>query len=218
MRIAVASEGLEVSPHAGHCSKLHVLYRQPRRHHGMPEPSETPASPGATMAELFQDVGVDVLVCGGIDMDMANAFCHAGIEVVAGAAGSVRRVAESYLNHTLIGTEELCHLLDEAADADDEETGERVRPHREAIGVGEPLSEPRGGRHRPPISSPERPVHPASKKSPPKGLLVSYRSNSRQREGPWCPRLPRRAAERASHARESAQGARLGATALRSVG
>ena len=54
-------------------------------------------------------------------MDMANAFCHAGIEVVAGAAGSVRRVAESYLNHTLIGTEELCHLLDEAADADDEE-------------------------------------------------------------------------------------------------
>ena len=120
MRIAVASEGLEVSPHAGHCSSF-MCYTVTRGVITECQNLPNPGVPGATMAELFQDVGVDVLVCGGIDMDMANAFCHAGIEVVAGAAGSVRRVAESYLNHTLIGTEELCHLLDEAADADDEE-------------------------------------------------------------------------------------------------
>ena len=104
MRIAVASEGLEVSPHAGHCSSF-TCYTVNRGVITECQNLPNPGVPGATMAELFQDVGVDVLVCGGIDMDMANAFCHAGIEVVAGAAGSVRRVAESYLNHTLIGTE-----------------------------------------------------------------------------------------------------------------
>ena len=125
MRIAVASEGLEVCPPCRALFELHVLYRVNRgvitECQNLPNPGL--AVPGATMAELLEDDRrrrarrAAASTC-----DMANAFCHAGIEVVAGAARERHAaVAESYLNHTLIGTEELCHLLDEAADADDEE-------------------------------------------------------------------------------------------------
>lgn len=120
MRIAVASEGLEVSPHAGHCSGF-MCYTVDRGVITECQNLPNPGLPGPALAEMFQEVGVDALVCGGIEMDMANALCHAGIDVVAGTAGSTRSVAEAYVNHTLIGAEELCHLLDETPDAGDEE-------------------------------------------------------------------------------------------------
>ena len=51
-------------------------------------------------------------------------LCHAGIEVVAGVKGSAREVLEAYINHTLIGADELCHTLafnndEEEAEVDD---------------------------------------------------------------------------------------------------
>ena len=46
------------------------------------------------------------------------------IEVVAGVEGSAREVLEAYINHTLIGADELCHTLafnndEEEAEVDD---------------------------------------------------------------------------------------------------
>ncbi len=120
MRIAVASEGLEVSPHAGHCSSF-MCYTVDCGVITECQNLPNPGLPVPTTAAMLQDVEVDTLVCNEIDLDMANALCHAGIEVVAGATGSARDVAESYVNHTLIGTEELCHLLNETPDAGDEE-------------------------------------------------------------------------------------------------
>ena len=55
-------------------------------------------------------MGVDTLIVGAIDYDVANVFCHAGIEVIAGAHGSTREVVQAYLTRTLTGVDELCHL------------------------------------------------------------------------------------------------------------
>ena len=46
------------------------------------------------------------------------------VEVVAGVEGSAREVLEAYINHTLIGADELCHTLafnndEEEAEVDD---------------------------------------------------------------------------------------------------
>ena len=67
---------------------------------------------------------VSTIITGGIDYDFANMLCHAGIEVVAGVEGSAREVLEAYINHTLIGADELCHTLafnndEEEAEVDD---------------------------------------------------------------------------------------------------
>jgi predicted Fe-Mo cluster-binding NifX family protein len=71
-------------------------------------------------AQMFIDLGVSTIITGGIDYDFANMLCHAGIEVVAGVEGSAREVLEAYINHTLIGADELCHTL--AFNNDEEET------------------------------------------------------------------------------------------------
>ena len=42
-------------------------------------------------AQLVKDLGFDALIAGGIDMDMANELCYAGIEVVAGVEDRLRR-------------------------------------------------------------------------------------------------------------------------------
>ncbi|WP_419064283.1 NifB/NifX family molybdenum-iron cluster-binding protein [Ellagibacter isourolithinifaciens] len=75
-------------------------------------------------AQMFIDLGVSTIITGGIDYDFANMLCHAGIEVVAGVEGSAREVLEAYINHTLIGADELCHTLafnndEEEAEVDD---------------------------------------------------------------------------------------------------
>ena len=108
MIIIVACEGLGVSPHAVHCASF-MCYNVER---------------AEDTAQMFIDLGVSTIITGGIDYDFANMLCHAGIEVVAGVEGSAREVLEAYINHTLIGADELCHTLafnndEEEAEVDD---------------------------------------------------------------------------------------------------
>ena len=74
----------------------------------MPEPAESRL--GRPQARGSARGGVDTLIVGAIDYDVANVFCHAGIEVIAGAHGSAREVVQAYLTRTLTGVDELCHL------------------------------------------------------------------------------------------------------------
>ena len=106
MKIIVACEGLGVSPHAVHCASF-MCYTVER----------------GIIADC-RNLDVSTIITGGIDYDFANMLCHAGIEVVAGVEGSAREVLEAYINHTLIGADELCHPLafnndEEEAEVDD---------------------------------------------------------------------------------------------------
>ena len=109
MRIAVASEGLEVAPRFGQCSS-YMCYNvecgvivdcQNMPNLGMP---------AQRLAALFDEFGVDVLIVNTIEYDVANVFCHAGIEVIAKAHGTAREVAQAYLTRTLTGVDDLCHI------------------------------------------------------------------------------------------------------------
>lgn len=123
MRIIVACEGLGVSPHAVHCASF-MCYTVER---GIIADCRNLPNPGLSAedtAQMFIDLGVSTIITGGIDYDFANMLCHAGIEVVAGVEGSAREVLEAYINHTLIGADELCHTLafnndEEEAEVDD---------------------------------------------------------------------------------------------------
>ena len=113
MRIAVASEGLEVAPVFGRCSSL-TCYRVERG--VIVECQNTPANPllsASHLASLMRELDVRVLIAGTIERDAAEALRAADIEVIPNKDGTARHAAEDYLAHTLIGADE----------ADEEEIG-----------------------------------------------------------------------------------------------
>lgn len=102
MKIAVACTGMDLSAHAAQCDGF-MCYTVDKGIitdcRNLPNMYDT----SAEAAELVQAMGLDTLITAGIDMDMANALCDAGIEVVAGAEGTPREALEAYLAHTLMG-------------------------------------------------------------------------------------------------------------------
>ena len=88
MRIAVASEGLAVSPYFGHCASF-TCYRIERG-----------------IIVVLRELDVTAVITGIIERDAVEALQAADIEVVSNRAGSARDAAEAYLAHTLIGTDE----------------------------------------------------------------------------------------------------------------
>lgn len=123
MKIAVACEGLGVSPHAVHCASF-MCYTVNRGIITDCQNLPNPGLPAEETLNLLKEMGIDTIITGGIDIDFANMLCHSGVEVVAGVEGTSKEVADAYLNHTLIGADELCHTLaeedgEEESDLDD---------------------------------------------------------------------------------------------------
>lgn len=118
MRIAVASEGLDVAPNFGTCSSF-TFYTVDRGIIVECQNMPNPGLPGPQIAPLLLDLDVRVLIVFAIDFDTATAFCDADIEVVAKASGSARAVAEAYLSRTLSGTDDLCHTQWDFEDSPD---------------------------------------------------------------------------------------------------
>lgn len=105
MRIAVASEGLAVSPYFGHCASF-TCYKIERgiivECQNMPNPHQAPVR----IAAMLRELDVTAVITGIVERDAVEALEASGIEVVANRKGSARDAAEAYLAHTLIGTDE----------------------------------------------------------------------------------------------------------------
>lgn len=108
MRIAVASQGLDVAARFEQCESF-MCYTV---NHGIIAECQNMPNlglPYQDLAKLLGDLDVCALIVGAIPFDIARVFCSADIEVVAGAQGSARTVVEQYLTKTLIGVDEMCH-------------------------------------------------------------------------------------------------------------
>lgn len=105
MRIAVASEGLGVSPYFGHCASF-TCYKIEcgiiTECQNMPNPRQSPGQ----LAAVLHELDVAALITGIIERDAGEALQAADIEVVANQTGSARDAAQAYLAHTLIGADE----------------------------------------------------------------------------------------------------------------
>ena len=117
MRIAVASLGLDVA-HRFEQADGYTCYLVER---GIivdcqNMPAQTASYPET--ASLLKSIDATPIIVGAIPIDIANVFCKAGIEVVAGASGSAREVVEQYLTSTLIGVDEMCHDGDPECEGD----------------------------------------------------------------------------------------------------
>ncbi len=105
MKIAVTCENNEVFQHFGHTPEFAVFETE-----GEKIVSETRLSSGETghgaLAGLLAEGGIELLICGGIGGGAINALTNAGIKVIGGATGPVRKVAEDYLSGNLIVRED----------------------------------------------------------------------------------------------------------------
>lgn len=96
MRIAVASEGLEVSNHFGCCTNFNyykVIDNQLVDSRNLPSQGHLCGS----QANFLRQIEVCILICGTISQHDIESMNKAGITVVSGAEGNALQAAESYL-------------------------------------------------------------------------------------------------------------------------
>ena len=106
MKIAIASEGKEVSGHFGHCEgftiyeklddKLNVSF------------IKNPGHKPGFLPVFLKDLDVNIIIAGGMGETAQKLFTKNGIEVVVGAYGSCNNIIEKYLSGELKSTGSIC--------------------------------------------------------------------------------------------------------------
>ena len=108
MKIAVASENGMVTEHFGHCESFTIFDTEKNQI----IKSETIANPGhkpGFLPNFLNDKGVNVIISGGMGSGAIDIFNEKGIEVIVGARGDAKAVAELYLQGSLKSTGSVCH-------------------------------------------------------------------------------------------------------------
>src|SRR5690554_8008316 len=108
MKIAVASEKGMVTGHFGHCENFMVFNAEDNKIVGtesVPNPGHKPGF----LPNYLNDLGVNVIISGGMGGGAIDIFNKKDIEVVVGAEGQSREIAEGYLKGDLESTGSVCH-------------------------------------------------------------------------------------------------------------
>lgn len=108
IKIAVASENEIVTEHFGHCVNFNVFEvenNQIVKSESIPNPGHRPGF----LPNFLNDMGVNVIISGGMGSGAIDIFNEKNIEVVVGASGNAKAVAEAYLQGSLKSTGSVCH-------------------------------------------------------------------------------------------------------------
>jgi predicted Fe-Mo cluster-binding NifX family protein len=108
MKIAVASEKKMVTEHFGHCENFNIFdveNKQINKTEIIPNPGHRPGF----LPNFLNDLGVNVIISGGMGGGAIEIFNEKGIEVVTGASGIAEEVVNRYLRGELKSTGSVCH-------------------------------------------------------------------------------------------------------------
>lgn len=108
MKIAIAGEGKMVTEHFGHCESFIIFEAE----NGQIIRSETVPNPGhkpGFLPNFLNDMGVNVIISGGMGSGAIDIFNEKNIEVIVGAEGNAQSAAEQYLQGKLKSTGSVCH-------------------------------------------------------------------------------------------------------------
>lgn len=108
MKIAVASEGKMVAQHFGHCEGFNIFTVQDNKvisGEFVPNPGHRPGF----LPNFLNDLGVNVIISGGMGGGAIEIFNEKAIKVITGAAGDARTAADKYLEGNLESTGSVCH-------------------------------------------------------------------------------------------------------------
>ncbi|RJQ27842.1 MAG: dinitrogenase iron-molybdenum cofactor [Peptococcaceae bacterium] len=107
MKIAVATDGNEVSSHFGHCPEFTIAEIRD----GKLVSKEVAASPGHVPGFLpkhMAALGVGCVIAGGMGPRAQELLEEAGIKAVVGVSGPVDRAIEDFIAGRLVGGESSC--------------------------------------------------------------------------------------------------------------
>jgi predicted Fe-Mo cluster-binding NifX family protein len=107
MKIAVATDGNEVSAHFGHCPEFTIAEIRD----GKLFSKEVVASPGHVPGFLpkhMAALGVECVIAGGMGPRAQELLAEAGIKTIVGVSGPVSRVIDDFVAGCLIGGESSC--------------------------------------------------------------------------------------------------------------
>lgn len=108
MKIAVASEGKSVTGHFGHCENFIIFNVDNNKivsSNFIPNPGHRPGY----LPNFLNDLGVNVIISGGMGGGAVDIFNEKNIEVVVGASGDSAAAVEAYLKGELKTTGSVCN-------------------------------------------------------------------------------------------------------------
>jgi C_GCAxxG_C_C family probable redox protein len=108
IKIAVASEKEMVTEHFGHCINFNIFEAengQITKSDSIPNPGHKPGF----LPNFLNDMGVNVIISGGMGEGAIDIFNDKGIEVIVGASGNAKDAANAYLKGMLKSTGSVCH-------------------------------------------------------------------------------------------------------------
>ena len=108
MKIAVASEGKNVTDHFGHCEGFWLFDAQ-KDQITSKEFIQNPGHRPGFLPVFLHEKGAGVIISGGMGGGAVDIFNQKGIEVVTGAAGDAEKAAGDYLRGALTSTGSVCH-------------------------------------------------------------------------------------------------------------
>ncbi len=108
MKIAVASEEAMVTGHFGHCVNFNIYNTEDSKivsSESIPNPGHKPGF----LPNFLNDMGVKVIISGGMGAGAIDIFNEKQIEVIVGATGVAKDAVEAYLRGELKTTGSVCH-------------------------------------------------------------------------------------------------------------
>lgn len=107
MKIAVARMGKTVAEHFGHCENFGIYVCENNAvvsEQSMPNPGHRPGF----LPNFLADMGVRVIISGGMGGGAVDIFNERKVEVVVGAKGDAKAAVEAYLRGELKSTGSIC--------------------------------------------------------------------------------------------------------------
>lgn len=108
MKIAVASEGKNVTEHFGHCENFNIFEVEEKsivNVTSIPNPGHRPGF----LPNFLHELGTDIIISGGMGGGAIDLFNEKKIVVVTGARGLAEDAVKNYLAGNLISDNSICH-------------------------------------------------------------------------------------------------------------
>lgn len=108
MKIAVACNENQIWAHFGHCASFHLYDTE----NGIITAEQSVANPGhrpGFLPNFLADLGVQVIIAGGMGGGAVEIFNERNVEVIVGAEGDAKAAVEAYLRGELHSTGSVCH-------------------------------------------------------------------------------------------------------------
>lgn len=108
MKIAVASEKEIVTGHFGHCENFNIYHVEDNKiikSESIPNPGHKPGF----LPNYLNDLGINVIISGGMGGGAVEIFNEKGIKVVVGASGDAKVATQEYLEGKLKSTGSVCN-------------------------------------------------------------------------------------------------------------